>query len=141
MEQFVEFVGNHMMLFVATTVVLVLLIHNLVSTGGKDTINPQQATDLINREEAVVLDVRPMNDYAAGHIINSRNIPLNALSKQLHTLDKFKQQPVIVTCRSGAQSGGACKTLRKEGFEKVYNLQGGVLAWQSANLPISKKKR
>ncbi len=141
MEQFIEFVGNHMILFVATTLVMVLLIQNLLASGGKDTITPQQATDLINREDALVLDVRPMNDFASGHIINARNIPINSLVKQLHTLSKYKQHPVIVACRSGAQSAGACKTLRKEGFERVYNLQGGILAWQNANLPISKKKR
>ncbi|MGD2084341.1 MAG: rhodanese-like domain-containing protein, partial [Chromatiales bacterium] len=55
------------------------------------------------------------------------------------SLKKFKNRPIVVSCRSGAQSATACRQLRKEGFERVYNLHGGILAWESANLPVSHK--
>jgi rhodanese-related sulfurtransferase len=65
---------------------------------------------------------------------------MNGLKNQINRLDKHRQKPIIVACRSGAQSSSACKQLHKEGFEKVFNLKGGILAWQDANLPVSRKK-
>jgi rhodanese-related sulfurtransferase len=66
---------------------------------------------------------------------------MNGFDKQLSALEKHKSHPVIVNCRSGAQSSQACTRLRKHGFGEVYNLRGGILAWQSANLPVSRKGR
>ena len=140
MQQLLDFATNHLMLFAALAVVLVLLAQNLLAGSSKSSLQPQAATDLINRQDGVVLDVRPMTDYANGHIINTINIPANSLKTQLNRLDKYRQRPIIVACRSGAQSSAACKQLQKAGFEKVYNLHGGILAWQNANLPISRKK-
>jgi len=139
MEQFVEFSGNHWELFMALGVILGLLTYNLL-LGDKGSVSPQDATAMINQKDAIVIDVRPAADYAKGHILNSRNIPMNGFSKQIGTLDKFKDKPVIVSCRSGAQSSQACSLLRKQGFTDVHNLRGGILAWQAANLPVSKKK-
>ncbi|OOZ37171.1 rhodanese-like domain-containing protein [Solemya velesiana gill symbiont] len=140
MQQLIEFAGNHLILVVALVVVLFLLIQNLIASSGKFSVQPSGATELINREDAVVVDVRPMNDFSSGHIINAINIPSNSLKNQLGQLEKDKDKPIIVACRSGAQSNAACKVLRKEGFEKVYNLHGGMLAWENAKLPISRKK-
>lgn len=139
MEQFIEFVGNNLILFVALAVVSALLVQNLLSTGGKSNIPPLKATEMINREDAVVLDVRPMTDFNKGHVIHALNIPSNGLKNQMAVLDKYKDRPIIVACRSGGQSAAACKLLRKAGFEKIFNLQGGMLAWQNANLPVSRK--
>ncbi len=75
--------------------------------------------------------MRPAADFHKGHIINSLNIPMNGFSNQLATLEKHKQRPIIIGCRSGAQSASACQILRKQGYEQVYNLRGGILAWQS----------
>ncbi len=140
MEQLIEFATNNIYLFIALAVVSALLAHNLISGMDKALIAPQQATELINREDAVVVDVRPMSDYSSGHIINAINIPMNGFNNQLNLLEKHKGKPVIVTCRSGAQSSAAARQLKKAGFEKVFNLKGGILAWQNANLPVSRKK-
>ena len=140
MQQFLEFASNHLFLFAALALVIVLLAQNLLAGSDKASIQPQAATTLINHQEGVVVDIRPMTDYANGHIINSINIPANGFKNQLARLEKHKQKPVIVTCRSGAQSSAACKQLRNAGFEQVYNLRGGILAWQNANLPTSRKK-
>ncbi len=140
MDQLIEFTGNHLFLVVATLVVAAMLIHNIaLDVGAKNNIAPQQATELINRQDALVVDVRPMADFNKGHILNARNIPLGSLAKQLSQLEKHKGKPLIVSCRSGAQSALAAKQLRKSGFEDVYNLKGGIMAWQSANLPVSRK--
>lgn len=138
MQQLVEFAGNHWELFAALTIVLGLLAHNL-TLGSKGSVSPAAATGMINRDDAIIVDVRPIADYSKGHIINSLSIPSNGFASQIETLRKHQEKPVIVACRSGAQSSHACKQLRKAGFEKVFNLQGGILAWQSADLPISKK--
>lgn len=139
-NQLIEFVGNHWYLFVALAVILGLLIHNLV-VGDRGSIAPLGATELINHRDAAVVDVRPAADFAKGHIINALNIPMNGLKNQTVALSKLKGRPIIVTCRSGSQSAVACNQLRKQGFEEVHNLKGGILAWQAANLPLTRKKR
>ncbi len=142
MEQLLEFAGNHLALVAALVVILFLLAQNLLTDmGGKWVVDPQRATELLNREDAVVVDVRPMADFSKGHIINAINIPMNGFKNQMNQLEKHKEKPVIVACRSGAQSPAACKLLRSSGFEQVYNLQGGILAWQNRNLPISRKNK
>ncbi|WP_200374222.1 rhodanese-like domain-containing protein [Thiocystis violacea] len=139
-EQLVEFVGNNWYLFLALIVILGLLTHNLI-VGSKGSVGPLQATEMVNHRDAVVIDVRPAADYARGHIINALNIPMNGFKNQMATLNKHKGKPIIVNCRSGAQSSVACGQLRKAGFEEVYNLQGGIMAWESASLPLTRKKR
>lgn len=140
LQQLIEFVGNHWVLFTALAVIIALLVHNLLASG-KGSVNPSGATDLINHKDALVLDVRPAADFAQGHIINALNLPMNGFKKQIGTLQKHKERTILVTCRSGSQSAMACQQLRKEGFADVSNLRGGILAWQSANLPLSKKKK
>ena len=127
-QQLTEFVSNHWVLFLALAAILALLAHNLVM-GGKGSVDP------------FVVDVRSAADFAKGHIINAVNIPMNGFKNQMATLQKHKNKPILINCRSGSQSSAACQHLRKEGFEEVYNLQGGILAWQSANLPLTRKKR
>ena len=138
-QQLIEFVGNNCVLFAALAVIIALLVQNFLVTG-KGSVDPTGATDLINRKDALVVDVRPAADFTKGHIINAVNIPMNGFKKQIGTLQKHKDKPILVTCRSGSQSSMACQQLRKEGFEDVHNLRGGVLAWESASLPLSKKK-
>mgnify|MGYP001054254899 CR=1 FL=1 len=139
-SQLIEFISNHWMLFTALGVILGLLTYNLL-VGEKGSVDAVGATMLINQKDAAVVDVRPAADYAKGHIINAVNVPMNGFKNQTAALGKFKDKPVIVTCRSGAQSQGACSLLRKSGFPEVYNLKGGILAWESANLPLTRKKR
>jgi rhodanese-related sulfurtransferase len=140
LDQIVEFVGSHWYLFLALVVILGLLTHNII-VGGKGSVEPLQATEMINHQDAVVVDVRPAADFAKGHIINAINIPMNGFKNQIATLTKHKGKPIILNCRSGAQSAMACSQLRKEGFEQVFNLRGGIMAWEAASLPLTRKKR
>ncbi|HMM53593.1 MAG TPA: rhodanese-like domain-containing protein [Candidatus Desulfobacillus sp.] len=107
--------------------------------GGRAGVSPMQATLLINREDAVVVDVREQGEYTGGHIPNSRHIPLSQLDKRLGELEKFKERSLIVSCASGNRSSSACGKLRRAGFAKVFNLTGGVSAWDQAGLPVTKK--
>lgn len=140
MEHLIEFVGNHVPLFLALAVVSALLTHNLTSGAGKKQIDTREVTELINREDAIVIDVRPMAEFTQGHIVNALNIPINGFKNQIGQLEKHKSKPIILTCRSGATTASAYKLLQKEGFERLHEMRGGMLAWESANLPVSRKK-
>jgi rhodanese-related sulfurtransferase len=106
--------------------------------GGASSVGTLEATRLMNQAGTLVLDVRESDEFAAGHLPKARHIPLKELQARLPELAKFKDKPVIVTCRSGARSGSACRVLRNAGFTNVHNLKGGVPAWQQANLPVEK---
>ncbi len=96
------------------------------------------ALQLINHKNALVLDVREDSEYKAGHLLNAKLIPLGKLKERAGELEKYKAQPIVVVCRSGQRSGMACGILGKLGFSEVYNLSGGVTAWQKQNLPLTK---
>ncbi|MDD2988738.1 MAG: rhodanese-like domain-containing protein [Zoogloea sp.] len=113
----------------------------VTSLKGGRGISPAQATTLINREDAIVVDVRESAEYSAGHLLNARHIPLGELEKRLGELDKFKDKPVILNCQSGSRSASACGVLRKAGFNNVHNLEGGIAAWEQAGMPISRRKK
>ena len=142
MEQLVEFIGNHLGLFLALGIVTGLLVWSLLGDKitGINSLLPQEATLLINHENAIVLDVREDNEYNQGHILNSMHIPLSQLSDRISRLEKYHDHPIIASCMSGNRSGRACSLLKKNGFEKVHNLKGGIIAWQNASLPLTKNK-
>ena len=106
--------------------------------GGADSVGTLEATRLMNQPGALVLDVRESGEFAAGHLPHARHIPLGELANRVDEIAKFKEKPVVVTCRSGARSGSACRKLKNAGFTKVYNLKGGVPAWEQASLPVER---
>lgn len=142
MDQFGDFVANNYLLFAALVVILVLLIKSFVAPGmrGYAEVGTTDAVALINRDEAVVLDVRSENDFLEGHIVGAKNVPLSVLDGRLSDLEKFKAQPAIVVCKTGQTAHIACARLRKHGFEKLYSLKGGIAAWQSDSLPLTKRR-
>ena len=105
---------------------------------GIKEVDCTAALQLMNHKSALVLDVRSDEEYKAGHILNSMHLPLGKISERIGELEKYKEQPVILVCRSGNRSTAACATLGKSGFGQVYNLSGGIIAWQKANLPLRK---
>jgi rhodanese-related sulfurtransferase len=106
--------------------------------GGANSIGTLEATRLMNQPGALVLDVREPAEFEAGHLPRARHIPLGQLSSRIDEIAKFKEKPVIVTCRSGARSGSACRKLKNAGFTNVHNLKGGIGAWQQASLPVER---
>ena len=140
-EQLITFIGNHWMLSAALVAVLFMLGTSFFGSSlrGYAAASPSDAIRLINHDDAVVVDVREDREFNQGHILNSIHIPQGYLKDRVKELDKYKGKPIIVGCRSGHRSSHACAILKKEGFEPVYNLAGGVMAWQNANLPLVKK--
>lgn len=102
-------------------------------------VSPLQAILMINREDAIVLDVREGAEWSRGHIPNARHIPLSDLPKRIGEIEKYRDRPIIVNCQSGNRSASACGALRKAGFTKVFNLAGGLPAWEQAGQPVTTK--
>jgi rhodanese-related sulfurtransferase len=96
------------------------------------------AMQFINHKNGLMLDVREQSEYAAGHVLNSKLIPAGKLRERLGELEKFRDRPIVVICRSGQRSAAACAFLGKQGFTQAYNLNGGIIAWQKASLPLEK---
>jgi len=137
MEHLFQFVGNHPVLVGTFALLLALFIRNETRRGGL-TVSAQELVDLVNRENALVLDVRDKKEFDAGHIVNAVNIPFASLENRLGELGKHKERPVVVACRVGQHSGAAGTLLRKNGFGNVRRLTGGISEWRNQNLPVVK---
>ena len=138
MAQFIEFVGNHLLLatmWVATLVAIVLYQKKNSATA----VTPQRAIMLINREEGVIVDVREKKDFDTGHIVDSINIPLAKIKQRVTELKKHNQKPVVVVCKLGQHSGEAAKLLQQSGHTEVYRLTGGLTEWKAQSLPLVQK--
>jgi rhodanese-related sulfurtransferase len=135
-----DFVVSNWFLFAALIVVLFLLYGSAISQKlmGIHSVTAFEAVRLMNQEKAVLVDVCEANEFNDGHILNSVSIPLSNFAARLGELEKHKTKPVILSCRSGNRSGKAATMLRKNGFESVHNLAGGLTAWQRENLPVEK---
>jgi len=134
----VDFVRNNLLLFVTAFVSGAMLLWPLVRrSAGGPTVNPAQATHLINREDAVIIDTREPAQFAAGHVLGAKNVPLARLDAPTPELLKRKERPVIVY-GDGDHAAKAAAALKKAGFTRVSNLSGGLKAWQDAGLPVEK---
>lgn len=137
---FLEFLNDSWYLFAALLVVLVMLgMTYLTQMIYKiKTVNAAQAIGLINRDDAVVVDVGEPAEFQTGHLPNAINMPLTKLAGNLGALNKHKNKPIIIACRSGNRSVKGAITLKKGGFDNVYSLAGGLVAWQKENLPVER---
>ena len=108
------------------------------TSGGAANVSPNDAVLLINRSNAVVVDVRNDAEFASGHITDAKHIPVEQLEDRLAELRKFKDKPLLVYCQSGIRSAKASSILLKSEFTQVHNLEGGINAWVQAKLPVVK---
>lgn len=130
-------IDNWYLIFVALASASMLLWPVLKSASG-GSLTPDRAVQLINREKAVVIDVCETNEFAAGHVSGSKNVPLNQLEERLPTLVKNKAVHVILVCASGARANRAVGIAKKLGYDKAQAMAGGLKAWREANLPVEK---
>lgn len=137
MEKYIEFITNHPAMVAAWifTLILFLLFERRKSGAA---VSPAQTTSLINKENGIVLDIRPKKEWATGHITGAIHIPFADLEHRINELDKYKQKPIIVACNIGQIAGSAVRKLSAQGFEKPVRLAGGMTEWKSQNLPVVK---
>ena len=135
MAQFLEFIGNHLLLSSLWLVSFAAIVFYHQRTGSKG-VGPQQAVMLINRSDAIVVDVRDKKEFEAGHIVDSINIPLAKIDQRITELKKHQEKPVIVVCKLGQHSGEAAKKIQEAGHEQVFKLSGGVTEWKAQSMPL-----
>ncbi|THB75089.1 MAG: rhodanese-like domain-containing protein [Gammaproteobacteria bacterium] len=140
MQQYIEFITNHPLLFGMLILVLILLITSEVtrSINGAKSIDISTAISRFNQDKATFLDIRSNNEFANGHITGAINIPETDLEKRISDLIKFKEKEIIVYCQTGIRTAKSCKVLKDNGFNTISTLSGGLTAWTNENYPIEK---
>ena len=140
LEELWAFLGRNPMLGLALAGITVAIIYTEVMrlTRGFKGLRPAELTALVNAESALVVDLRPSAEFEKGHIPGSRNVQMAQFDPENKALAKARSLPVVPVCKAGMTATDAAKRLRKAGFEKVYVLEGGIGAWQQADLPLAK---
>ncbi|MCB5225336.1 rhodanese-like domain-containing protein [Alishewanella sp. 16-MA] len=144
MDQVIEFISNHPLLSGVWALLVVLIVGSWISSllSAIKPVSPTQLTLAVNRENAVVVDIRTEAEFAKGHITDAKHLTQAQIDKQqLAGLEKQKDAPIIVVCQTGMTANRAASALAKQGFTKVSTLQGGMSAWTGASLPVVKSKR
>ncbi|MDZ7685214.1 MAG: rhodanese-like domain-containing protein [Gammaproteobacteria bacterium] len=136
-EQLFEFVVNH---FILVSVFVFLLFAFFVNEGkqGGAAVATGGLVSLINKEDAIVVDVRDTKEFDQGHIAGAINIPYGSLDSRMSELESYKDRPVVVVCKMGQHAGAAGRKLKAQGFENVRRLSGGMAEWNGASLPVVK---
>ncbi len=136
-EQIFEFIGNH---YILVGTFIFLAVAFLVNEGkqGGSSVSTTTLVNMINRDNAVVLDIRDTKDFGAGHIVDAINIPLSNLDNRATELQKYKESPIVIVCKMGQSASAAGKKLKALGYEQVHRLSGGMAEWSASNLPLVK---
>ncbi|MFO2466092.1 rhodanese-like domain-containing protein [Pseudomonas sp. 15FMM2] len=135
-DHLIAFATSHYLLVGAFVVLLALLIAHEMSRGGR-SLSTGELTALVNKDQAVVVDIRPVKDFAAGHIVGALNIPQDKLIARIAELEKHKAKTIILVDSQGQHSGGHAREMMKSGFTAA-KLSGGISSWRADNLPLVK---
>ncbi|MBP6406337.1 MAG: rhodanese-like domain-containing protein [Proteobacteria bacterium] len=134
-----KFLMDNWMLIAVAFASGALLMWPMVTRGMRvGSLTPNAAVQLINREKAVVVDVSETEEFAGGHIVGSKNIPLGQFEEKLPDVVKNKALPLILVCPVGARANRALAMAKKLGYEQAQVLGGGLNAWKEASLPVEK---
>jgi rhodanese-related sulfurtransferase len=138
--ELIAFAGRHPYLSLGLAGLTVALVFNEVSAlfRGYKGLQPAGLTALVNRDNALVVDLRPSADFEKGHVPGAKNVQMSQFDPENKQLAAARALPVVLVCKAGQTSGAAAKRLRKAGFEHVYVLDGGIGAWQQAGLPLTR---
>lgn len=143
MQNLINFIMAHWLLVSAFLLAIIVLLALEVRSGlvtGANALTPSQAIYMINNEKGVVIDIRELEAFKAGHIVNALSIPSGTIDTATNKkLGKYKKRPIIVMCAKGQHSAKFVKKLKELGFEQLYFITGGIQAWIKSNMPIVKK--
>ena len=136
-EQIFEFIASH---FILVGVFVALLVAFTINEGkqGGAAITPTNLVNLVNREGAVIVDIRDMKEFSAGHIAGAVSMPFSSLDSRVGELESFKEKPVVLVCKMGQHAGAFGRKLKAQGFENVRRLSGGMAEWSANSLPVIK---
>ena len=139
-QELIAFLGRHPMLSLGLAGLTLALLYTEVSRlwQGYKVLKPGELTALVNRDNALVVDIRAQNDFQQGHISGSKNVLMSQFDPENKQLASARALPVVVVCKTGMTAVGAAKRLVKAGFEQVYVLDGGIEGWRGAGLPTVK---
>ncbi|GAA5066788.1 rhodanese-like domain-containing protein [Lysobacter panacisoli] len=139
-QELLAFAERHPLLSLALVGLTLAIIYTEVARlfRGYKALRPAELTGLMNRDNALVVDLSASGDFEKGHIAGSKSVQPSQFDPENKLLANAKSLPVVVVCRNGQASGDAAKRLKKAGFEQVYWLDGGIAAWQNADLPLVK---
>ncbi|MFP6806261.1 MAG: rhodanese-like domain-containing protein [Pseudomonadales bacterium] len=136
-DQIFEFAGNHYILVSLFVFLLVAFVINEGKQGGA-AISPTNLVTLVNRENAVVIDVRDSKEFGNGHIAGAINIPAASIESKMSDLEAHKDKPIVLVCKIGQHASAVGRKMKAKGFENVRRLSGGMAEWAASNLPIVK---
>ena len=141
MTSYSDFITNNFVLFAALGVIIALILRLEIKRAlrGFKVVTAAEAVQLINKEDAIVLDVREDNERLQGSIRGAKHLALSVLKQRLEELKEFAERPVITYCKTGNRSIEACEILKKNNFSNVMSLKGGIEEWRTSNLPVVKK--
>ncbi len=141
MDQIVEFISNHIILSGIWAGLVVALVYTSVASklSPVKELSTHDATLLMNKEDAVVLDIRPPAEFKKGHILGARQLKQEQINKaEFNTLENSKDKPIIIVCAMGVSAKRTASQMIKAGFANVSVLKGGMNSWQAASLPVAK---
>ncbi|WP_221799997.1 rhodanese-like domain-containing protein [Oceanobacter mangrovi] len=137
MQQVLEFIGNHWWLVAIWAFFLIALVLDNRKRNGA-AVSPAEATQLINKEGAIIVDIRDKKDFKEGHLANAMNIPFADFARRMNELNVYKDKPIVLVCKSGQTVSMAAKMLKEKEFNPV-RLSGGMMEWNNQNLPVVRK--
>ena len=139
MERLIEYAGNHPLLATLALVAALLVLGYELRLRSQSFagVSPQDVIRLQN-SGALLLDIRPQESFAAGHINGAKQMASDQILKAAETLKKYKEKPVVVYDDTGSLSAAAARQLAAQGFTKAFSLRGGLGAWRTENLPLAK---
>ena len=142
MNRLLAFAGENQVLVMVLVGLTLAIVYNEFSrlTSGFKPVDPAGLTALINREDALLVDVSASADFEKGHIAGAKNVQMSQFDAENKILAKVREMPVALVCRTGAGSAEAARKLAKAGFKQVHWLDGGIAAWQQSQLPLVKGK-
>jgi len=143
MDRIPEFVSNHPLLFaaLAATIAMIFVVEYQRFRRVAESVSPSRATRLSNSEDAVFIDTRAKKDYDEGHLPGARHVPSREVEQYLKQIEKLRDRPVVLYDDGGFDAERAAKALAKNGFGRLYALQGGMAAWRKADLPVETQTR
>lgn len=137
MEKIFIFLGEQWTVAAALLACIAMLLFHESRRAGK-TVTAQEAVNMINQQQAVLVDLRDAADFRKGHVVDALNIPYAKFAEQKSSLEKHKDKPIILACKLGQHSSPAGKALSADGFKTVFRLSGGMTEWQNSRLPVVK---